>query len=397
MATTISAQEYLSKAETKLRTFKREWETYTAEVPDKLTSLVRSGMRPSVSSNSSSGRIGVSLSFEANMDAAKRYLEQVKEKIAAKSGEISGQIKQMDKDLQMYLDAGVDGDMFAKLIRCLNDWIAYIPKMTFTVKGDQKVEFDVSDEIIAVKKKWEKVSAAEIRKKEAEKYGVSLADLDRHKAYLDAKSKKATAKTSADMKKAERAFAGLRGYLDSADFEKACAAAAAELKAKEDEEARIRREREEARKREEAERLRKAVEAYEKAVEDTKQARIDYISAKNSELEQKYETVLVVLKDNYEDSANKNKKEVEDASAEKTRMEQELEAAGLFAFGKKKQLRADIEALSEKLRRLANEGREIDAKYESAKAKEKAEYEAALKKVPADADEKFPMPKDPRK
>ena len=180
MATKMTAQEYLTKSETKLRTFKREWESYTSEVPDKLMSLIKSGIRPSISSSRSGNQIGVSLNFESNMDAAKKYIEQVKEKIESKSDEIKNQIKDIDKNLQAYLDEGVDGDLFAKLVKNMNEWIAYIPKMSFKIKGDQTINFEVSDEIIELKKKWEKVSAAEVRKKEAEKYGVSLADLDKH-------------------------------------------------------------------------------------------------------------------------------------------------------------------------------------------------------------------------
>lgn len=397
MATKMTAQEYLTKSETKLRAFKREWESYTSEVPDKLMSLIKSGIRPSISSSRSGNQIGVSLNFESNMDAAKKYIEQVKEKIESKSDEIKNQIKDIDKNLQAYLDEGVDGDLFAKLVKNMNEWIAYIPKMSFKIKGDQTINFEVSDEIIELKKKWEKVSAAEVRKKEAEKYGVSLADLDKHKTYLDAKSQKTNAKTSAAMKKAEKAFASIKGYLDSADFEKACASAAAELKVKEDEEARIKKEREEARKREEAERLRKAVEAYEKEVAEITKAKADYISAETKKIEQNYADALSTLKSKYEISCAKNKSATEQTSDEQTRMEKELEDAGLFAFAKKKQLRADIEALSEKLRSLANERKSIDADYEAATVKEKTTYESALKVVPMNAGKKFTLPKDPRK
>ena len=88
MANNITAQEYLTKSETNLRSFKREWESFTSEVPDKLMSLIRSGIRPSVSSSRSGNQIGVTLNFESNMDAAKKYIEQVKEKMEKKSDEI---------------------------------------------------------------------------------------------------------------------------------------------------------------------------------------------------------------------------------------------------------------------------------------------------------------------
>ena len=279
----------------------------------------------------------------------------------------------------------------------MNEWIAYIPKMSFSMSAEQTVRFEIPDDVAKIKKKWEKVSAEEVRKKEAEKYGVALADLDKHKSYLDAKSQKSTAKTSTAMKKAEKAFTAIKGYLDSADLAKACASVAAKMKVKEEEEARIKREREEARKREEAERLRKAVEAYEKELAEVTKAKEEYIAAETDSIEKKHKNAMEVLKADYDAACAKNKSETENASAEKSRLEQELEEAGLFAFGKKKQLRADIEALAEKLRRLATEKKNIDFDYEKARTKQKESRESALKVLPMNAGKKYPMPKDPRK
>lgn len=398
MAIKVTAQDYLTKSETKFRTFKREWESFTREAPDKFLNLVKSGIRPSVSSSSSGyGQIGVTLTFESNMDAAKKYIEEVKVKIEKKSDEIEAHIKDIDKNLQVYLDEGVDGDLFAKMVKHMNEWIAYIPKMSFKMGGDNTITFEPSDDVVKIKKKWEKVSAEEVRKKEAEKYGVALADLDKHKAYLDAKSQKSTAKTSAAMKKAEKAFTAIKGYLDSADLAKACATVAAELKVKEDEEARIKKEREEARKREEAERLRKAVEAYEKELAEVTKAKEAHIAAETESIEKKHKNAMDAMKSDYDAACAKNKSESENASAEKARLEQELEEAGLFAFSKKKQLRTDIEALAEKLRRLATEKKNIDTDYEKARTKQKERRESALKVLPMNAGKKYPMPKDPRK
>jgi hypothetical protein len=195
--------------------------------------------------------------------------------------------------------------------------------MSFKMGGDNTITFEASKDVVAIKKKWEKVSAEEVRKKEAEKYGVALADLDKHKAYLDAKSQKSTAKTSAAMKKAEKAFTAIKGYLDSADLAKDCATVAAELKVKEDEEARIKKEREEARKREEAERLRKAVEAYEKELAEVTKAKEAYIAAETESIEKKHKNAMDALKSDYNAACAKNKSETENASAEKARLEKE--------------------------------------------------------------------------
>lgn len=397
MAIKVTAQDYLTKSETKFRTFKREWESFTREAPQKLVQLVASGIRPKVSSSSSGYQIGVTLTFESDTSAAEKYVEEIKTKIEKKSDEIKAHIKDMDKNLQAYLDEGIDGELFTKIVKHMNDWIAYIPKMSFNMSDEKKITFEISDDVAAIKKKWEKVSAEEVRKKEAEKYGVALADLDKHKAYLDAKTQKSVAKTSAAMKKAEKAFTAIKGYLDSADLAKACTTVAAELKVKEDEEARIKKEREEARKREEAERLRKAVEAYEKELAEVTKAKEAYIAAETENIEKKHKNAMDALKSDYDTACAKNKSETENTSTEKTRSEQELEEAGLFAFGKKKQLRADIEALAEKLRRLATEKKTIDSDYEKARTKQKDSRESALKVLPMNAGKKYPMPKDPRK
>lgn len=397
MANFISAQEYLTKSETELRLFEKEWESFSSEVPVKLIDLIRSGIIPSQSRYGSGNRIGGSFSVESNIDAAKEYIEQVIEKMKKKSEEIENQIMDIDTDLKEYFDEGVDSDLFTKLVKNLNDWISYIPKMSVQIRAGQAINLEISDKILTIKKKWDKVSAEEIRKKDAVKYGVALADLDKHKTYLDAKSQKSAAKTSAAMKKAEKAFASIKGYLDSADLEKACATSATELKAKEDEEARIKKELEEAKKREEAERLRKAVEAYEKEVAEINKAKAEYISSETSKVEKKYSDVLSKLKAEYETACRKNEGEAEKTASEKIRFEKELEDTGLFAFGKKKQLRLDVEALAEKIRQLTNTKNKLDADYESAKKEEKTVYESSLKAIPMDADKKFVLPRDPRK
>lgn len=379
MANYISAQEYLTKSETKLRLFEREWESFASEVPVKLMDLIRSGIRPSQSMYGSGNRISVTFSVESNTDAAKKYIEQAMEKMKKKGKEIEKQIMDIDIDLEGYVDEGVDSDLFTKLVKNLNDWISYIPKMSLQATPNSTVNLNISDEILSIKKKWDKVSAEEIRKKEAAKYGVALADLDKHKMYLDAKSQKAAAKTSAAMKKAEKAFASIKGYLDSADLEKACASYATELKAREDEEVRIK------------------VEAYEKEVAEINKAKAEYISSETSKVEKKYSDALSKLKAEYETACRKNEDDAEKTASEKARFEKELEDAGLFAFGKKKQLRLDVEALAEKIRQLTNQKTKLDADYASAQQQEKNAYGSSLKVIPMNADKKFVLPRDPRK
>lgn len=391
-----SIQDYLRKSEEKLCLFKREWEFLTREVPDKLNSLVASGIKPKISSNSSGNQIGVSLSFESNLDAAKRYMEQVKEKIEKKCQEIEAQIKDIDKNIQLYLDEGADSVYFLKLVKHLNEWISYIPQMDFEISG-RKIEIVVDEHVFEINKKWDAISYEEIRKQEAERYGVSLANLDKHKIYLDAKSQKNSAKTSADMKKAEKAFDSVKEYLDSGELAKICADIAKKLKAKEDEEARAKRELEEARKKEEAEQLKKAVEAYEKEVGEVNKARQVYINTETENINKKYNNAISKLKNNYDDSRKKSEKEIKELSTSISLFEKGLEETSLFAFGKKKQLREEIESFSQKIRILKNEKNKLDSDYQSATSKEKSQKEASLKALRDNAEKQYLMPSDPRK
>lgn len=80
MAIKVTAQDYLTKAETKFRSFKQDWESFTREAPSKLRQLVASGIRPKVSGSSSGYQIGVTLTFESDTSAAEKYAEEINSK-----------------------------------------------------------------------------------------------------------------------------------------------------------------------------------------------------------------------------------------------------------------------------------------------------------------------------
>ena len=76
------ASEALSASKAKLYSFERNWNSFATEAPQKILSLIKSGIKPSVSRGPSvPGQISVQLNFESNMDAAKEYVETVKEKL----------------------------------------------------------------------------------------------------------------------------------------------------------------------------------------------------------------------------------------------------------------------------------------------------------------------------
>lgn len=234
MSTKQSASEYLIKSEAKFKAFKKSWESFAREAPQKFLSLVKSGIKPTVSRGPSSpGQISVSLNFESNMDAAKRYVEEMKRKIEGTGDELKKNIEDIDKNLQFYLDDGIDEETFSKLVKHLNDWVNYIPKMTFEI-GQNKIGVNADSGITKIKNKWKDISAEEVQKNEAKKYGIELSDLSNHRMYLEAKEKISNERTSAEVANAKKTLLSIKGYLDSADLAAECDSKIERLLAKEE-------------------------------------------------------------------------------------------------------------------------------------------------------------------
>lgn len=222
MTTKQSANEYLVKSEAKFKAFKKSWESFAREAPQKFLSLVKSGIKPTVSRGPSSpGQISVSLNFESNMDAAKRYVEEMKKKMEETGSELKKNIEDIDNNLQFYLDDGIDEETFSKLVKLLNDWVNYIPKMTFEI-GQNKIGVNTDSGITKIKNKWKEISAEEVRKNEAKKYGIELSDLNNHRMYLDAKEKISSERTSAEVANAKKTLLSIKGYLDSTELAAEC-------------------------------------------------------------------------------------------------------------------------------------------------------------------------------
>lgn len=379
----------------KLRSFQRNWESFTKEIPQKFASLVASGVSYNFTTSTYRDTIKGTATFSSNMDAARNYLEQIQDNIENKSNEIILHIKEFDKNLQEYVDEGIDSEIFKKLVKHLNEWFAYIPQMEFVLWG-QRFTFEVSDEIMPIRKKWEHFSLEELREQKAKKYGVDPANLDKHETYLIAKSQQLAAKTSASMKRAESLFASLHGYLDSDKLAKSCATAALGLKASEDNTARMLKNMEETLKINEERRKLMEEEAYKKQVEEVKKARESFIASEKERLAKNIKNTLAFLQSKYDKESKKNRKAIEAATTEKNKLEQELAEVGLFAFATKKKLRADIQALSERISVLSIECKEMEENLKVEKAKQQNAYESALAAVPANAESRYAMPLVPR-
>lgn len=164
---------------------------------------------------------------------------------------------------------------------------------------------------------------------------------------------------------------------------------------KEDEE---KKKREEKQKREAAEKkYREDRQAYEKECAEVEARRARYVGSETAVIEKKYQAERKKLSEAHEAKCKSNQRTADSKRAKLKQLEAELGEAGLFAFGKKKQLRAEIEAQQKTIQSLAAEKAQLDASYESAKKKNEAEEKAKIAKLPDAARERFSMPREPQK
>lgn len=390
MASEITVKEFLSKSEANLRYFQRSHESLVSEFPRKLANLVASGIKPKVSSGSSSSpyEINVMLEFQSDTSAAERYVKEVGEELGDNKKKIEDEIKRIDKKIQAFLDTGIGEEDFKKLVKHLNNWIDYIPEMSFEVEGTdgkivKEVDFDIPSDIMKIKDKWKKVSVEELQKKEAKKYGIDVVDLKKHKIYLEAKHKKEKGRKAADVKDAKKALLSLKGYLDSAELAAACDLRIEKLSAKEAEEKRLEQER-------------KAAEAKAKA-EFERKVKIDratrlFASNSAKKLEEAISILEKIEGDDSQELLAKCKEKLETvkkAEEEAEKQKQLNEAAKLISSIDENKLKEAILIL-EKL----DFGNSQELLL---KCKEKLEAVKKEKRLKAEYDKEFPELKEKKK
>lgn len=153
-----SVQDYVSRSERKLRSFRREWETFTEDVPDTLRELVTQGMRPAFSSSNTGGQIGISMSFNQDMSEAKQYMEELRDRMDQTLAEIRDEIMDIDRDMERFQRNGLDSRQLAKLVDNLNNWIDYIPEMRFAITDEKAVNFRIPPEVSEIQRKWKRIA-----------------------------------------------------------------------------------------------------------------------------------------------------------------------------------------------------------------------------------------------
>lgn len=148
--------------------------------------------------------------------------------------------------------------------------------------------------------------------------------------------------------------------------------------------------------RKEKEKRQEAAKAYEEEYAEAQKKRELYIDSERKKSGKAYQKMLEQLRSEYEANCAANQQELYNARAAQVTLEQELQEAGLFVFGKKNQLRADIEETRRKIQRLADEKLRLDAAYESAKTEKEAARKSELEAILDRADIECPPPKGPR-
>ena len=266
-----SAEQYWAEMNSQFQKDTRDWERFAGEVPEKFIQLVKSGIRPNISRGSGMSSDGhrtlsVNLSFESNMDAAKEYLQTLKTEIPRRGEAFCKPLDDFDEQLEKYYHAELGGDTFEKLAKLFAQWVDYAQNLHVQIR-DTKITVDLLEKYLLKKKRWTELADQQKMKEDAQRYGIPVEDVPKHRSYLAAKQKKITAKTSAAMNQAIKLLQDLNGYMDSEELILAAQEQALQMKQREEEQERIRKAEEEKRQKEEAERerIRKEKEAVEKA------------------------------------------------------------------------------------------------------------------------------------
>ncbi len=366
------AEQYLTGMKAKYQADTREWERFAGEVPGKFKQLVASGLKHSVSRGpSSGGSLSVSLSFEANMDAAKAYLEKLMDEIPERGKKFVRVIDDFDAKLQQYFDGGLDADTFEKLVRHFAQWVDFANALKVPIH-DREITVELPAKYPARKKHWLEMADRQNLEEYAARYGISVADVPKHKKYLEGKQKKASAKTSAAMNQAVRLLQGVDGYLDAHELLLEAKKTAEEMRRREEEQERIRKAEEERRKQEET--ARKEAERKEKCYQDA----LRDLRGNDEETVAKAMAALKGLKD-YRDAkthvaACESKLALIREQKEKARREAERKAAEERRRREEEERRKRLEE-EERQRRLEEEERrrreEEEARIRAKKARRK--------------------------
>ena len=209
-------KNYISNKENDFIRLKKQWEIFANEVPQKLESLIRSGIKPEITrgNSSGSGSLTIGISFNANMDGAKAYLEKVKEDLPKKAEPIFLLAKELDQKINEVKEQDVEEKTLASLIGLFDSVVDYSQNLTVSVMGGNTIKVNADSGNSFQKGKWKEEVIKKANETYAKNHNISVSDVDKHKKYLNIKEQEKSAKTSSDMNKVRNEYVKLGSYLD---------------------------------------------------------------------------------------------------------------------------------------------------------------------------------------
>lgn len=222
--------------ETEFNKAKKQWTTFANEAPRKIKSLIVSGLTTTVNraDDLPTGTIGINLGFEANMDAAKDYLQKIPELVGQKAQKFGELIRDIDKTLDCAQYESVDEEDFNRLSSMLGNIVDYTDCLEIELMQGSTVRASSGEEAKKIKNKWNKQALDKANKAYCEKHGIDIKDIRIHKQYMSLKDEAGRAKTSSEMKKVIEKLVKIEDYLDSKVLKQQYEAKAAEFKIEED-------------------------------------------------------------------------------------------------------------------------------------------------------------------
>lgn len=197
---------------------------------------------------------------------------------------------------------------------------------------------------------------------EAKKYGVSVSDLSVHKQYLECIEKMQKADSSNDFNSVVDSFSKVKSYKDSEHLMNECKAKAA------------------------------AIREWELSCEKIKTERAQLVEKWTAELKEKNIGEVADLEQIQLTEMSDHKKKQKELAEKSMQIQKELDAAGLFAFSKKKELKAKLIEAHNAEAEASREESALLARHDMEKKVLQGKLTVAIANLPEKAEKTLPMP-----
>lgn len=273
-------------------------------------------------------------------------------------------IEAIEKVLQQVDQSVVDYDDFSVVHH-------YHWKMNATLTQEKLNQ--EKKELSAIKKNENRKQREEEDYKQAKEYGVSIKELSIYRRYMDAKGKMEVAKTSDDYRTLIEQLKKLKGYRDSQRLIEICDNKMAAFE-------------------EEKLKAKKAVEEWKHDCAKVKAQRARKLQEQKKKLNREYEEKLEELRHRQENEINQQYAICAGLTRKIDELQEELDAAGVFAFSKKKDLKERIIKAEKDRDDAYREKEAIVNRYTNEQEILEAEHHRLIDRLSLDIAEEIPMP-----